>query len=205
MQRDFLEEFFRHESHFFLTGGAALSGFYFGHRLTADLDLFTTENEIENGVRIVLTVAHSLGASVEPIQTAPDFRRFLVGRGDESIVVDLIREYVFQVEIEKPQINGIRVDSPAEIFANKLCALLSRSEIRDLIDVYELEKSGLDLTSAIEHAIKKDSGLTPGQLAWVLGQIEIGDSIELPESVTTNELREYLAGLVTRLSVMAYP
>lgn len=42
LQRDLLEAFFRHESRFRLTGGAALAGYYLGHRETADLDLFTS-------------------------------------------------------------------------------------------------------------------------------------------------------------------
>lgn len=87
-------------------------------------------------------MARTLGASVEAIQTAPDFRCLLVRRGDEAVVVDLVREYVFQLEPKKGKINGIRIDSPEEILANKLCALLSRSEIRDLVDVRETRGDG---------------------------------------------------------------
>ncbi len=74
LQNDFLREFFKSENRFYLTGGAALVGFYFGHRKTDDLDLFTLENEIENGLAIVREVAKSLDATVESIQTSPDFR-----------------------------------------------------------------------------------------------------------------------------------
>jgi hypothetical protein len=35
LQRDLLAAFFEREKRFFLTGGAALAGFYFGHRDTA--------------------------------------------------------------------------------------------------------------------------------------------------------------------------
>jgi hypothetical protein len=41
LQRDLLDAFFARERRFFLTGGAALAGFYFGHRTTDDLDFFT--------------------------------------------------------------------------------------------------------------------------------------------------------------------
>ena len=41
LQRDLLREFFARERSFFLTGGAALAGFYFGHRETEDLDFFS--------------------------------------------------------------------------------------------------------------------------------------------------------------------
>jgi predicted nucleotidyltransferase component of viral defense system len=205
LQNDFLQAFFSRENRFFLTGGAALVGFYFGHRKTEDLDLFTLENEIENGFAIVKEVVKSLDATVESIITSPDFRRFLVKRRDEAVVVDLVREYVFQLETEKPIINGIRLDSPAEILANKLCTLLSRSEIRDLVDVRELEKAGFNLENALMVAAKKDSGLSAAQLAWVLNQIKFGDDAQLPTDISVGELRDYLSDLINRLKKFAYP
>ena len=41
LQNEFLKAFFARENSFFLSGGTALVGFYFGHRETHDLDLFT--------------------------------------------------------------------------------------------------------------------------------------------------------------------
>lgn len=205
LQKDFLREFFGRENRFFLSGGAALVGFYFGHRETYDLDLFTLENEIENGFRLVNEVAEKLNADVESIQTSPDFRRLLIRRETEAIVIDLVREYVFQISPEKPVINGIRVDSPEEILANKLCALLSRSEIRDLVDVRELEKAGFGLQDALRAAAKKDSGLTAAQLAWVLSQINLGEDLTPPGGVSVEELREYLNDLIARLTRLAFP
>jgi hypothetical protein len=129
----------------------------------------------------------------------------LVKRGDEAVVVDLVREYVFQLEPEKSVINGIRIDSPEEILANKLCALLSRSEIRDLIDVQALENAGFNLKNALPVAAKKDTGLSPAQLAWVLNQIEFGDDAQVPSGVSVGELRDYLSDLITRLKRLAFP
>ena len=205
LQKDFLWEFFKRENRFFLSGGAALVGFYFGHRETHDLDLFTLENEIENGFRLVNEVAKELNADVESIQTSPDFRRLLIRRDTEAIVVDLVREYVFQISPEKPIINGIRVDSPEEILANKLCALLSRSEIRDLVDARELEKAGFKLENALSAAQRKDTGLTAAQLAWVLNQIKFGDDLTPPGDVSVVELRYYLNDLIARLKRLAFP
>lgn len=205
LQNDFLQAFFARENRFFLSGGAALVGFYFGHRETYDLDLFTLENEIENGFRLVNEVAAELKAKVESIQTSPDFRRILLKREKESIVIDLVREYVFQISADKPIINGIRVDLPEEILANKLCALLSRSEIRDLVDVRELENAGFSLENALNAAAKKDSGLTPAQLAWVLNQIKFGNDLQPPSDISVSELREYLNNLIDRLKKLAFP
>ena len=77
LQRDFLAAFFKREQRFFLTGDAALVGFYLGHRSTHDLDLFSVSDVLDEGAAVVGEIARQFGASLESIQTAPDFRRML--------------------------------------------------------------------------------------------------------------------------------
>jgi len=205
LQQDFLNAFFGRESRFFLTGGAALVGFHLGHRETHDLDLFTLEDALDAGSELAAEIARQWGASLESIQTHPDFRRLLLKRNDEAIVIDLVRERVAQIAPEKPIVNGIRVDPPEEILANKLCALLSRSEVRDLVDVRALEMSGYRIEDALPAAASKDTGLTPALLSWILSQIELGDDLIPPGGVPLEELRRYLADLVARLTRLAFP
>jgi hypothetical protein len=204
-QSDFLAAFFARQERFFLTGGAALVGFHLKHRRTMDLDLFTTEDLLEEGQASLFDTAAELGATVERLRTSSSFRRFLLRRGAESMVVDLVRDRAPQIEQEKAEISGIRVDSPSEIMANKLCALLSRAELRDLVDVRALETAGFALGDHLAPATRKDAGLTPAQLAWVLSQVEIGDDASPPGGVTVSELRGYLADLIDRLTAIAYP
>lgn len=205
LQREILDAFFQRENRFFLTGGAALSGFYLGHRETHDLDLFTLTDALDDGVALVGEIARETGASFESIQTAPDFRRLLVRRGPEALIVDLVRERAPQLASEKALVEGIRVDSPEEIFANKLCALLSRSEIRDLVDVRALEKAGYGLEDSLAAAAQKDAGLTPAQLGWVLGQMKLGEDAITTSDVSVEELRQYLVDLIARLGRLAFP
>lgn len=205
LQRDFLERFFARETKFFLSGGAALVGYYLHHRRTEDLDLFSLVSEIEHGAAIVGEVARELGADFERLQTSPDFQRFLLHREEEGVVIDLVREYVFQLHSEKRVIGGIRLDSPEEIFANKLCALLSRSEVRDLVDIRALELAGFSLQDALIAAGQKDSGLTPAQLAWVLSEISFSDDLTPPGEVPLKTLRDYLANLSARLASLGFP
>ncbi len=112
---------------------------------------------------------------------------------------------IFQLEREKREIGGIRIDSPEEILANKLCALPSRSEIRDLVDVRELENAGFKIEDVLSAAQLKDSGLTPAQLAWVLNQIKFGDGLSPPGEVSVNQLRDYVHDLIARLTRLAFP
>ena len=71
LQREVLSAFFERERRFFLTGGAALAGYYLGHRATHDLDLFTTEDRMEDGVAALTETAGAVGASMEALRTSP--------------------------------------------------------------------------------------------------------------------------------------
>jgi hypothetical protein len=200
-----LEAFFSRERRFYLTGGGALAGYHLGHRETHDLDLFTLTTAIEDGVRALREAAAEAGASWREVRTTPEFRRVLLSRGDQSVIVDLVLEHAEQVRPDKPAHGAVRVDPAEEIFANKLCTLLGRSEIRDLVDVRALEGLGLSLTDALAAGQRKDGGLTPAQLAWVLSQITIGEEASLPGGVAPADLRDYLRGLIDRLARLAHP
>ncbi len=205
LQERVLHGFFRRTRSFFLTGGAALAAYHLGHRSTDDLDLFTSSADLDEGASALRSVAEELGASIQSIRTSPDFRRFLVSVATESVVVDLVRDRSPQVHVEKLDRDGVLVDPPAEILANKLCTLLSRGEVRDLVDVLFLERAGLRVEDAIGPASSKDGGLTPAQLAWVLSQITIGSDARIPAGITPDELRAFLEDLVSRLTRLAWP
>lgn len=205
LQEDFLAAFIRREQRFFLSGGAALAGFHLAHRETHDLELFVLEDVLAEGAAEVAEVARELGATTDSIITSSDFRRVLMRRGNETVLIDLVRDRVPQLVPQKPVIRGIRVDPPEEILANKLCALLARAEIRDLVDVRALESAGFMVESAIRGAAEKDAGFTPAQLGWVLSQIRVGEDLVPPAGVSRQDLLEYLENLINRLAVLAFP
>ena len=132
------------------------------------------------------------------------FRRtdafFLTGGG-----ALLVFDRAPQARPDKLWFGHVRVDPAEEVFANKLCALLGRAEIRDLVDVRALERAGLSLREALQAGSLKDGGLTPGQLAWVLSQITIGPDAAVPGGVTADELSAYLDDFIARLAALARP
>jgi len=92
-----------------------------------------------------------------------------------------------------------------EILANKLCTLLSRTEVRDLVDVKTLEAAGHDVLEALLLAEKKDGGVSASQLAWVLSTFPISTNDAELHGVSRDELQQYRDSLIKRLSVWAYP
>ena len=206
LQRDVLREFFRRERRFYLTGGAALAGFFLKHRQTTDLDLFTLDaSAFEQGQRALELTAQALGATVETVRHEPEFRRLFVARGAESVVVDLVRERAPQLFGAKLDAQGVRLDPLEEIFTNKLTALVSRGEIRDLVDVLLIEREGLRVEDFVAPALAKDGGCTPATVAWVLSEISVGTDAELPAGIDPAELRAFLSDLIVRLRSVAYP
>ena len=149
-QQEVLAAFFARQEGFFLTGGGALAGYYLDHRSTHDLDLFTVGSSLDEAETNLAAVARELGANLEAVQTSPDFRRRLLRRESESVIVDLVLDRATQIDPDKRRFGRVAVDSPEEIRANKLCTLLSRSELRDLADLRALEAAGyaVDATCA---------------------------------------------------------
>ena len=203
LQHRFLHAFATRSTAFFLTGGAVLAGWVLGHRRTDDLDLFTTDDAaMSDGDRVVRAAAADIGASVESVQTHPDFKRYLVRTGSESIVVDLVRDRVPQLR-PKVERAGLPTDSVEEIIANKICTLVSRSEIRDLIDLYFLECAGFRVEDFLSDAMKKDGGVTPATIAWILSGLTVPET--LPEHLDAGTLREFVRNLEARMRRLAVP
>jgi hypothetical protein len=200
-----LREFFARERRFVLSGGGALVGFHLMHRTSKDLDLFTKPPvDLAEGRRAADAAAAALGATVESVRTFPEFQRVLVRRGEDSVLVDLVVDRAPDVDaIEERQ--GIRLHSLREIAANKICALLGRGEIRDLVDLRAILQRRPDLRSALVDAERKDGGVSPATLAWLLDSVRIGSSADLPAGVTAQELEAFRSDLVQQLRRLSLP
>lgn len=205
LQKELLNAFFARERRFFLTGGGALVGFYFGHRETEDLDFFTAPGpELAEVARTVAVIAAELGATSQVRSAHPDFHRTQVTRGSEECVVDLVVDRAPFIENEKPTVGDVRLDSKREIAANKICAAIGRSELKDLVDLRVLLESGVDLHQAFIDAQKKEGSADPATLAWVLDQIRISSASRLPADVDPVELEAFKQQFVKRLRSEAF-
>lgn len=207
LKRDFLLAWFAQEQRFFLTGGSALGLFYLDHRRSYDLDLFTSDEvegkEVQN---LVQRTAIQVAASCTAIRTAPDFHRFLLTRGNEREVVDVVVDRAPQLDVQKASFGNIRVDTLREIIANKLTTLLSRTELKDLVDLYFLEQAGHDLLAAIPDAQAKDGGWEPSVVSMLLAGLQVG---EIPawmiKSLTPESLKAFLNRLRLAIAKLALP
>jgi predicted nucleotidyltransferase component of viral defense system len=192
---------------FALVGGTALAEFYFGHRLSRDLDVFSETTEdigflADDLPEIIETRVDDV--TVEVQRRSPAFRRFLVrDPAGDSVRVDL-------APIDPPlfdpiaRIGGLNVLGLTDLAVGKLMAAHDRVEIRDAIDLWALERAGVDLVATRELALLKDPGLAQAPLLLI-------DSLErisrlsrkapwprMLVALNPDELEEFLNGLSER-------
>jgi Nucleotidyl transferase AbiEii toxin, Type IV TA system len=173
LQEDVLQQFFAVTTGFVLTGGAALAGFYTGHRTTTDLDLFTFDDASFASAALTLqAIAHQNSWRCHTKSSSPAFVRIAVERitaaGNEVLLVDVVRDHSPQLGQPPVVVDGIALDPLLQIFINKLTALVGREEIRDVVDVMVLEQGGIIIEQQLSAALDKDGGCTPATLAWLL-------------------------------------
>jgi hypothetical protein len=206
LQSDVLRAFFATPTPFFLTGGAALVGFYQVPRETRDLDLFATSAADLGAASDALTAAaREVGATAAILQQSPDFRRYSLARGDERTLVDLVIDRAPQAISDKTSFGSIRVDPLAEIGANKLCALLDRVEPRDVFDLEWILSHGCDLPTLLGLAQRKHAGADPASLAFVLSTYALPQTAAVPASTTLEHLHQFLEQLIRALTSLALP
>ncbi|HVT58887.1 MAG TPA: nucleotidyl transferase AbiEii/AbiGii toxin family protein [Thermoanaerobaculia bacterium] len=175
-----------------LGGGAALAGVYLGHRTTGDLDLFVHDSEDMRALaRLLPDAAADAGTDFTLLRDAGHLvRAQLEARDGRSLEVDLVYEPIADIEAPPP-IEGVVIESLADIRASKLTCILSRSEPRDLVDLYFLDQVGFPPAGDLEIALRKDSGIDPGVLAWLVAQFPTRPLPAMLKPLTTDQLEKF--------------
>jgi hypothetical protein len=186
-----------------LGGGAALSGAYLHHRLTGDVDLFVhgREEHIELK-RSLPSLAEETGLHIRVVRDAGGFVRCQVG---DDVELDLVQDLVPDLESPGAPIEGILVESLTDLRANKLTCILSRSEPRDLVDLLFLERAGYPPELDLPLALRKDAGMDPAVLAWLLKEFPCRPLPRMLVSLTEEELVRYRDELAGRFRRLARP
>jgi len=213
LQQQIIAELAHLEPKGVVTGGAALVGFHLAHRTTRDIDLFFRGlSQLGRLPETVLQRLTGSGLGVTTVQRSPGFCRLRVTDGAETCVVDLVAEPVAAIEAPlQVEVGGevVLIDSRHEILVNKLCAVLGRSEIRDLVDLQHLLRDATedDLIRAVGHAGVKDGGFSPMTLAWVLRSLEVAPLAAQAgfSKQDIDQLDRFRDVLVSRIAQLARP
>ena len=161
---------------FYLTGGTAASRGYLQHRFSDDLDYFINDDD-----RFGLWVERIIQAlnkewQCEVLMKEERFARLNLSRKDTSLKVEMINDVPARVgDVQIHSALG-RLDSAENILANKVTALLSREEPKDLADIWGFCcQKKLSLRDAITDAQSKAAGVFPADLGRVLCSVQRED------------------------------
>jgi hypothetical protein len=119
---------------FYLAGGTALA-LQIGHRISTDLDWFTSVRRLEQPEREQLRAALSRHTPLQVITEQDGQLCARIGNADTSFIYQ-------QHRLLEPVLdyNGVRLASPTDIGLMKLAAINSRGTRRDFVDLYCLRK-----------------------------------------------------------------
>lgn len=176
LQDQFLDAFFKSKlrSVFYLTGGTALARFYFHHRKSIDLDLFTNEKDVsfDEVNREALRIGSDFGWQVKSQITTDTFLQYIfVDKNQMQLKVDMVRDIPVHFGDIKEE-GGIRIDPLENIGSNKVTAIFGRTDAKDYIDLYWiLHKTAFTIDHLFALAQKKDAGLAELYFSYSLAHI----------------------------------
>ena len=114
LQDQFLARFFTNavSDSFYLTGGTALARFYFHHRESIDLDLFTNQLDADFDAvnRAVLGILQALSLRIQSQVTTPTFLQYIfVDASGVTLKVDLVKDVPVHFGAMR-EVGGLRKD-----------------------------------------------------------------------------------------------
>jgi hypothetical protein len=185
------------ETRFYLAGGTAASRGYLNHRFSDDLDFFVNDDDQFSlwSERVIQALSQHRDWRSNVLQKEERFVRLDLIQGDVGLKIELINDVPAHVGlIQQHSVLG-RLDSPENLLANKVTALIDREEPKDFADVWGFCcRMGLSLTNAIQAAQSKAAGIFPIDLARVLCSVTRSDW-ELIRWVQAPEEKQFIADL----------
>jgi len=126
---------------FYLTGGTALGRFYLDHRYSDDLDFFiNADPHFADKVNVIYRKLRSSFVIDEMRTLQTDtYTRFYI-RSPHLVKIDIVND-IPERWGGLNQYKGINIDTPANILSNKLGAILSRDEPKDVFDIVAIAES----------------------------------------------------------------
>jgi hypothetical protein len=142
---------------FYLTGGTALGRCYLYHRFSDDLDFFI--NADSNYMKYISELREKITShfniNIQQSLFSDDFTRIYINEDDVFIKIELVNDVDYRVS------NAVKfkygyIDTPVNILANKLTAIVGRDEPKDIFDIIHLSLNfSFNWIKIFEHAKQK--------------------------------------------------
>jgi len=137
LQDRVLELVFTLNTDFYLTGGTCLNRFYLKKRYSDDLDFFTNfSNNFSYQVKEILSLLEEKSLKVEIKNDSRDFKRIVVKNKFSNLDIYFVNDRVKIFGDILINNKGYRLDNVKNILSNKITAIVSRDDPKDVFDLY---------------------------------------------------------------------
>ena len=190
---------------FYLTGGTALAEFYLGHRLSYDLDFFTSENGLISPFSEAMQAELVKGKfKADVVRRFETFAEFKLSKDEDLTTIHLAYDSPFRFSPPVDTTLGVKVNDYTDIIVDKLLAFFGRAEPRDAIDLFFILKKE-DLWKLSELAPQKDTGFDLYWLAAAMDKVrkfpdEISQwPVDMLVAIDAREVKNKFSSLVREI------
>ena len=129
-------------SSFYLTGGTALGRYYLYHRYSEDLDFFVNNSStFHSSVKIIEKVLPGkFPVLMNQSIVYDDYVRYYVEYEGSVLKIEFVNDIPYRCGTPVIYDYGL-IDTPLNILANKLTAVVGRDEPKDVFDIYTLARN----------------------------------------------------------------
>ena len=136
LQDKILKIVFKEYTEFYLTGGTCLNRFYFEKRYSDDLDFFThSSHTFAYSAREIIDRITQAAYTIEQQVDSKNFIRIKVISNEVFLQIDFINDWVKRFGNINDK-KGYKLDNPLNILSNKITAIISRDNPKDVFDLY---------------------------------------------------------------------
>jgi len=127
---------------FYLTGGTALGRFFLNHRYSEDLDFFVNSDPDFNKKLSLIEkrLTNDVTLLREQSVVYEGFARYYIESENSFLKIEFVNDVKYRSGKPLKSDFGL-VDTPLNILANKLTAIVGRDEPKDIFDIYALAQS----------------------------------------------------------------
>ena len=153
---------------FYLTGGTALSRFYFNYRYSDDLDFFVNKDpHFKDYVRLFSGYFETPPPGIkckintERIIITENYAQFFIFQEDAEMKIDFVNDISLRYDDVVISEKLGRIDSLKNILTNKISALY-RFEIKDYVDIWCISKNYIfNWRDIIKESKRKEASIDP--------------------------------------------
>lgn len=188
---------------FYLTGGTVLSAFYYHHRESEDIDLFTRNPFDQDFVRAWMKKQETTRGWHLSYRQVFERQTYEISWKRHQGKIEFVHYDFTHIEQGALTYKGFVVDTLADIATNKLLTISQRTTTKDFVDLYFLLKkdySWWDLMHAVEH--KFGIEIDKMYLASLLTKVEDLDTLPImKKKLTLEQLKKFFLEQAKTLAI----